>query len=371
MRLFLFTLLSGTLAYAQCTISGTYDLGDGTDGNQATGGPAGPFHLTATRDATTGAPLTFSYVGLIPNQPITFAQLTTLSATFTSNSGGSGGGTPRFSVELNDNGIPRNLHIFLGNSPNFTDSDAVLNGYSNMNLIGNNDPGRYDDSQFAGGSPFTTYANALALVGSLPVLEIFYVTDTFGTGTHFPDRDETLFSINLAGPCPADALQVRYASNLQKGDSIINITNTGSTGNLCVNVYAFDPSEEMIACCACLVTPNALQSISVQGDLIANPISPVTPSAVVIDLVASNATSTCDPAQVGSNLASGLRAWGTTLHALPDATYGVTEEDFLTSPSNPPEITHLSAFCGFIESNGSGFGICKSCRAGGLGGAKR
>jgi hypothetical protein len=79
------------------------------------------------------------------------------------------------------------------------------------------------------------------------------------------------------------AFQVRYASNLNKGDSVINITNSGNAedigalpDNLCVNVYTFDASEEMVSCCACLVTPNALVSLSVQGDLISNTLSPST-----------------------------------------------------------------------------------------------
>ncbi len=96
---------------------------------------------------------------------------------------------------LNDNGTEKNLHIFFGNSPNFTDTNAVLNTWSGVNLIGNNDAGRYDTSQFNGGSPFTTYAAALALLGSLPVEEIFMVEDTFGD---FPSRDLTLNSINGA-----------------------------------------------------------------------------------------------------------------------------------------------------------------------------
>ena len=44
---------------------------------------------------------------------------------------------------------------------------------------------------------------------------------------------------------PADALQVRYAANLNISDSFINITNAGTQNtagaltNICVNVYAF------------------------------------------------------------------------------------------------------------------------------------
>jgi hypothetical protein len=180
---------------------------------------------------------------------------------------------------------------------------------------------------------------------------------------------------NVIGPSP-DVFQVRYASNLNKGDSFVNITNSGSDfgDNICVNVYTFDPSEEMVSCCSCLVTPNALVSLSVQGDLISNTLSPSTPTAVVIKLIATDAGSvtSCSPTNLG-DLAPGMRAWGTTLHALPGTTttYGVTETAFLPGGLSAPERAHLTTFCNFINSNGSGFGICKSCRAGGLGGAKQ
>jgi len=181
-----------------------------------------------------------------------------------------------------------------------------------------------------------------------------------------------------------DSFQVRYASNLNKGDSYVNITNTGSdvpTGdNICVNVYTFDPSEEMVSCCACLVTPNALVSLSVQGDMISNTLSPSTPTAVVIKLLATRPQDeiTCNPGIVPGvmgeeELAPGMRAWGTTLHALPGTptTYGLTESRFLNGGLSLAEGVHLLQFCGFIQANGSGFGICKSCRSGGLGGAKQ
>lgn len=97
---------------------------------------------------------------------------------------------------------------------------------------------------------------------------------------------------------PADSFQVRYASNLTAGDSVINITNTGvngaplngpgfggAAGNTCVNVYAFSPDEQLISCCSCLITPNGLVSLSVNQDLISNTLTGVRPNSVVVKLV--------------------------------------------------------------------------------------
>jgi hypothetical protein len=161
---------------------------------------------------------------------------------------------------------------------------------------------------------------------------------------------------------PADAFQVRYAANLNIGDSVINITNSDG-GSIGVNVYVFDPSEELISCCTCLLTPNALQSLSVKNSLISNTLIPVTPTAVVIKLVA------CVPGT--GALASGLVAWGTTLHAVPTpaAAYGVTETRFTNGTLSAAELTRITSTCGFAQTDGSGFGICKGCAAGGLGAA--
>jgi uncharacterized repeat protein (TIGR01451 family) len=178
-----------------------------------------------------------------------------------------------------------------------------------------------------------------------------------------------------------DPYQVSYAANLNVGDSVVNVTNTGSSGtagplgqisgNICVNVYTFDPAEELISCCSCSVTPNGLQSISVRGSLTSNPLTPTIPTSVVIKLLAS--TGPCNAATVTTaSLALGMRAWGTTLHALPTApvTYGVTEKPFLSSSLSEAELAHLTAFCGLVQANGSGFGICSGCSAGGLGANK-
>jgi hypothetical protein len=168
---------------------------------------------------------------------------------------------------------------------------------------------------------------------------------------------------------PDDAFLVRYAANLNIGDSVVNVTNTGTSGgNLCANVYTFDPAEELISCCTCSVTPNGLQSLSVRNSLISNTLTAAIPTSVVIKMVAS--TGTCNASAVTvAGLAPGLRAWGTTIHALPTSpvAYGVTETGFAPGGLVASELAHITSFCGFIQAIGSGFGICKGCAAGGLG----
>lgn len=193
------------------------------------------------------------------------------------------------------------------------------------------------------------------------------------------------------------SFQVRYASNLAVGDSVVNITNDGASsfgadmaamgqaqnGNLCVHVYAYTPDEQLAACCSCYVTPNGLNSLSVRNDLASNPLTPVIPSSMVIKLIADDgrpggvgtgytSASSCNAAKP-VNPAQGMMAWGTTLHALPvtagtpATTYGVTETAFSNGRLSDTEFQRMTTLCGFIRANGSGYGICKSCKLGGLG----
>ncbi len=174
---------------------------------------------------------------------------------------------------------------------------------------------------------------------------------------------------------PADKFQVRYASNLNIGDSVINITNAGTQNvagaltNICANVYTFSPDEQLISCCSCVVTPNALVSLSANSDLVSNTLTPAHPTSIVVKLVATFGTA-CNASNLPvANLAAGLRAWGTTIHAAPTTpvTYATTETEFSQAGLSAGELARISSFCGFIQANGSGFGICRSCRLGGLG----
>lgn len=177
--------------------------------------------------------------------------------------------------------------------------------------------------------------------------------------------------------------QVRYLSNLNVGDSYVNISNNGAVsgndpaGRLCANIYVFDPNEEPVSCCACPVTPNGTVSLSARNSLISNPLTPGVPTSVVVKVVFtenSNAAG-CDAGRIptsGNTLARGGLAWATTLHAntaTSPASYQTTETSFSRSELSRSEYLKLINICNFIETYASKFGLCKGCQAGAMGAA--
>lgn len=198
------------------------------------------------------------------------------------------------------------------------------------------------------------------------------------------------FVISAAAP-PQVSFLVRYAANLNIGESYVDITNTGAngcsilgpgfgapSGNICVNTYAFDPGEELISCCSCLVTCDQTSSLGVNRDLTVKTLTGAVPTSVTIKLVATLAggdgtgTSCTNSAAAvtTATLTGGLAAWGTTLHATPAAGYDTTETPFTGSTLSQGELNSIGGRCAAILGNGSGFGLCNSCRAGALGASR-
>ncbi len=217
--------------------------------------------------------------------------------------------------------------------------------------------------------------------------------------THMYLRKLILAALVLTTVALAQAVdtpfQVRYAANLNIGESYINISNSGANGapllgpgfggaagNMCVNVYAFSPDEQLISCCSCLVTPNALVNLGVARDLTSNTLTQVVPTSVVVKLLGTQAgptgtatgTSACNnSAALAGNanfpLATGMLAWGTTVHNGPPGVpgYTVTETAFSPATLSAGELASIVGRCAAAIGNGSGHGICASCRQGGLG----
>ena len=185
--------------------------------------------------------------------------------------------------------------------------------------------------------------------------------------------------------------QITYASNLGIGDSVINITNTGAsgagfgsgtsaavTGALCANIYVFTPDEQIVACCSCPVTPDGLVSLSAQRDLISNTLTQkVAPTSIVIKMVGTipvgGSCNNSAAAIATATPAEGLVAWGTKLHAnsSPSGGFAVTETAFTPATLSAGEQARLAYTCGIVVNQGSGNGVCASCRLGGLGATRQ
>jgi hypothetical protein len=97
-----------------------------------------------------------------------FSELTNLSTTIVSAE--CGGGSPRFTIDFA--GTTNNVHVYLGDYPNFTTCAAGSTG----DLLESGDA-RFDLTQF-GGPFYGTYAQAVALVGNLTVDEVRLVVDS-------------------------------------------------------------------------------------------------------------------------------------------------------------------------------------------------
>jgi len=207
-------------------------------------------------------------------------------------------------------------------------------------------------------------------------------------------------STTVTGTCTDDVFQLKYAANMPvlastptptAGESLINVTNTGAIaastgqlgfggGNLCINLYVFDPQEEELACCSCQITPNSLWSTDVKGILLANNLTPENPTSAVVKALASTVpTGGCNASTVQANntvaggniLAPGMRIWGTTLHqsgTAPSFTYG-TETEFAHAGNtlSQGELNRMTILCAFIQANGTLHGQCAGCTIGGLG----
>jgi hypothetical protein len=122
----------------------------------------------------------------------TFASLTTLSAEFNVTDDDCKAGSPRFQVRVQTPTGEKNVFVYLGPAPSFTGC-AANTWLASGNLIGSTD-GRFDTSQIQAGTQVSTYAQALALVGSYTVTGISLVVDS---GWAFTDKEQTILVRNV------------------------------------------------------------------------------------------------------------------------------------------------------------------------------
>jgi hypothetical protein len=117
----------------------------------------------------------------------TFSSISMLSTEFDVTDDDCKGGSPRFQVRVQTPSGEKNVFVYLGPSPSFTGCSTNV-WIASGNLIGASD-GRYDTSQVQAGTQISTYAQALALVGSYQVTGISLVVDS---GWSFDDKEQTV-----------------------------------------------------------------------------------------------------------------------------------------------------------------------------------
>jgi len=139
---------------------------------------------------------------------------------------------------------------------------------------------------------------------------------------------------------------VHAATALKKRD-VINITNAGArgtNGDICANVYVFEPGGQMLECCSCVVPPNVLRSLSVATDLLEG--RKAIPKAMVFKILASTpVVGSCNGSTPGA-LTSGLVAWK-------------GEVAFTPATLSAGELSGLTSRCGFLHGVAN---ICPICR---------
>lgn len=162
---------------------------------------------------------------------------------------------------------------------------------------------------------------------------------------------------------PPDTLQVNYfvnANTYGAPDGTVQLDNPGTSGgNVCAEIYVFYPDEEMTECCGCLLTPDDLRTLSINGDLTSNPLTGVVATAGVIKVVSATTATGCDPTNV-TPVAS-TRDWGTHILGLSTGGFVITETEFQSATLSGAELTGLHGLqseCSAIHGVGSTKGIC-------------
>ncbi|HSY98031.1 MAG TPA: hypothetical protein VK788_00930 [Terriglobales bacterium] len=162
------------------------------------------------------------------------------------------------------------------------------------------------------------------------------------------------------------------ALNTSAPDGTVHIVNPGSAvtkldadgkpldGNLCAQIYVLNNDEQEVECCGCTLTPDSERTLSINKNLLGNPINvrQVT-SDGVIKIVSEPTPSSgpCRPDLELANVAQELQSWDTHIQTLSEG-YAETEEEFAPAPLSANELFWLQNQCSAIYTNGSGHGKC-------------
>jgi hypothetical protein len=164
---------------------------------------------------------------------------------------------------------------------------------------------------------------------------------------------------------PADTLKVDYfasANTAGAPDGTVRITNPGTyaNGNICASIFVFDPYQELSECCSCLLTPDGLRALSINGDITKNPVTGVVLDTGLIKIASTIPVKGACPLPTAVNPVAAIRAWVT--HIQP-STFAATETASQDATLSTGEVSRLARQCYAVALVGSGRGVC-SCGQG-------
>jgi hypothetical protein len=341
----------------------------------ASGGVGGPYTFSAT-GLPTG--LTLSSSGTISGTPTVTG---TFSYTVTITDSAGNKGTVGCSVTVNNSAPP------TANCASISAVEGVA--ITPITVTGSGGAGGPYSFSASGLPPGLTMSSGGTISGTPTVSGTFSYTVTVTDSAGNVGTVNCSVDVLTTPPPPGTCFFVSYATNLSAGESYINLINNGAAGaplkgpgfgppvgNICVNVYAFAPDEQEVSCCSCLLTPNAVANLGVNRDLLGTTLTGVVPSSVVIKLVCTLAggdgtgTSCNQNAAVQGFQTPALVALGTTVQPAGNK-YNAVEHPFIPSTLSTGEYASITGRCASILGNGSGYGICNSCRVGALGADKQ
>ena len=153
------------------------------------------------------------------------------------------------------------------------------------------------------------------------------------------------------------ALASYFSGVSSKTDATVRTVGiTGNDPEACTMVFVFGQDQQMAECCGCQISREGIRTLSLRHDLLANPLTAVTPDTGTVVLVpAESKGSACDPA--GFSPAGSGSAWSTHLQ-ISGAILSAMETPFTQTELGDTLLSSLQVQCGYIQSLGGGHGVC-------------
>jgi hypothetical protein len=186
------------------------------------------FGLAAATKTTTGPTVLtsdstdlYSFLSFTPSSTLNFGDITTLKADYSVQTGNCHLGALRWSIRVSST---QSVFVYYGDYPNFTDCTGG-NSQSTVNLTSLSD--LRDDTSQVGGTFYDTWAHAVTLVGTMPIVRASLVAD--GLNQSFLINSATVNDNTYTG---SSSVSTPFASTctLPPANLVVNQTSGAFSG---------------------------------------------------------------------------------------------------------------------------------------------